>query len=89
LKRVQRRRDISSQCTHLRSVVLVGDRARAVVELEIAERREGAIACLEQIQPASLPVVELLEYVRLGLWLAKEWKGDGDHAGDGKRCSEQ
>ena len=82
------RRDVAAEHADLRAVVLVGDRARAVVELELLEGRERAVARLEQLEPTDLVLVEFVERVRLRLGLAEERERDHDDAGHGERRSE-
>src|SRR5918995_6366513 len=87
-ERLQRRGNVASQWADLRPVVLVGDRPGPVLELELLERRERAVARLEQVEPPALVLVELVEDVRLRFGLPDERERDGDHTHDGERRSE-
>jgi len=88
LEVLQRGRDVAAKHADLPAVVLVGDRSCAVVELEIPERSERAIARLEQLEPMPLLLVQVVERVRLGLRLSQEWERDHDDAGDRERRGE-
>ncbi len=88
LELLKRRGDVASERADLRTVVLVGDRAGPVVELELLERSERAVAGLEQLEPTLLGVVEVVERVGLGLRLAEERHRDRDDACDCERRSE-
>ena len=88
-QRLERRRHVPAKRADLCAVVLVGDGAGAVVELELLQRRERAVALLEQREPPPLVVVELVERVRLGLGLPQEGKRDRDDARHGERGTEQ
>ena len=57
-KRLERRSDVAAKRADLRAVVLVGDRSRAMVELELPQRGERTVALLEQLEPPSLVLVE-------------------------------
>ena len=63
-------RHVSAERSDLGTVVLVGDRAGAVLELELLERGERAIALLEQLEPSPLVLVEVVERVGLRLGLS-------------------
>ncbi len=60
-----------------------------MLELELLQRSQRAIALFQQLQPTPLVVIELVEDVGLGLRLAKERKRDHDDTRDGQRRSEQ
>ena len=59
-QRLERRRDLATQRADLRAVILVGDRAGAMVELELLERRERTVARFEQLEPTLLVLVEIV-----------------------------
>ena len=88
LQRLKRAGDLAAENADLRAVILVGDRSRAVVELELPEGCERTIACLEQLEPTDLVLVEIVERVGLGLGLTQERECDHDDAGHGERRSE-
>src|SRR5262249_61586714 len=66
-----------------RAVVVVADLARAVVELELLERGEGAIALVEEREPLLLLGRRRIEPVVDGTWLAQERKRDEHDRHDG------
>jgi len=88
LERLQSRRDVAPENADLRAVVLVRHGPGAMVELELLERRERAIALLEQLEMTELALAKVVERVGLGLGLAQERERNHDDAGDGERRGE-
>jgi hypothetical protein len=66
------------------AVVLVRNLARAVVELELLERRKRAIALLGQRKPPLFELVGPGEHVVLGPGLTQKGQGDQPDASDGE-----
>ena len=71
-----------------RTVVLVRDFARAMVELELLQRREGTVPRLRQLQPAAIDLVRLVQDVAVGLRLSEVGQRDQDDAGRGEERAE-
>ena len=65
-QRLERRSHVPAKRADLCAIVLVRDGSGAMVELELLQRCERAVALLEQLEPASLVVVELVERVDSG-----------------------
>ena len=84
-ERPQKLSRAAPQRADLRAVVLVGDLAGAVVELELLQRREGAIAFFLEHDSLLLPRPRLLEAVAVGSRLAQKRPGHEQHAGDSEQ----
>ena len=84
-ERLQRRGHVAAKRPELRPVVLVRHGARPVLELELLERSERPISLFEELQPVPFRVIQIIEYVRLGLRFANERKSDGDDTRDRER----
>ena len=80
LERAQRLGRLASQRPHERAVVLVRDLPGAVVELELLERPERAVAALGQLEPPPVDLVRLVEHVAAGIGLAQIGQRDDEHA---------
>lgn len=88
LERQQSPRRLSPQWADEGAIVLVGHRPRAVVELELLQRRERTIPLLEELQPSTLRLVDLVQRVGVGLGLPEERESDEEHTDDRERRGE-
>src|SRR5262245_36483541 len=88
VERAQRLGRLPAERADERAVVLVRGRARAVVELEFLQRRERAVALLEQREPPYLGLVADVQLVALRLRVAEEGPCDVEDARRGERDAE-
>jgi hypothetical protein len=84
VERAQRLRRALPQRPDELAVVGVGDLAGAVVELELLQRGERAIALFRQLEPSLLELVRRREPVLARLRLAQERQRDEHDACDGE-----
>ena len=89
LERTPRVRDTAAERPHERSVVLVGELPRAVVELQLSERILRAISLFDQRETAQLEAVRLGEAVNRRVGLAQERRRHVDDDGERELGSEQ
>ena len=91
VERLQRVGGAASQRTDERAVVLVGHLARAVVELELLQRGERAVALLDELEPPSLQHVGLVDSIVLGRRARppQERPRNEEHARDGEQGAEE
>ena len=73
----------------LRAVVVVRDLARAMVELELLQRRECAIALLGDGEPPLLEIVRRLQPIVSYGRLTEERQRDDDRTRDRKRRADE
>src|SRR5262245_55070724 len=81
-QRPQSLSDPQPQRANQLAVVLVGDLAGAVVELELLERRQCAVAVLGDLERALLQRAGLVQPVLRRIGLAEERKRDEQHAAE-------
>ena len=80
LERAQRLRGADAQRAHEPAVVLVGDLAGPVVELQLLERGERAVPLLGKREPPLLELVWLQKTIVSGTRLPQERQGNEQHA---------
>src|SRR5207245_3376952 len=84
LERTQRLGGASAQRADELAVILVGDLPGAVVELELLERGECAVAFLRELERAAFERPELDDPIVVGHGFAKKRTRDEEHAGEGQ-----
>jgi hypothetical protein len=80
VERAQRLGGTTSKWADEPPVVVVGDLAGPVVELELLERSQRAVTLLGQSEPALLELVRLQKSIVAGARLTQEGQGDEQHA---------
>jgi len=80
VERAQRLGGTTSKRTDKPPVVVVGDLARPMVELELLQRSQRAVTLLGERKPSLLELVRLQKAIVAGARLAQERQGDEHHA---------
>lgn len=88
LERSQRLGRLPSKRADEAAVVLVRDLADAMIELELLEGGEGAVARLSELEAAPVELVRLLEDVPIGPRLSQVGQCDEDHTSRGEQRPE-
>jgi hypothetical protein len=80
VERAQRLGGTTSKRTDKPPVVVVGDLAGPVVELELLERSQRAVTLLGEREPSLFELVRLQKTIVAGARLTQERQGDEHHA---------
>jgi len=88
VERAQRVRGTTPQRADELPVVVVRDLSRAVIELELFERRERLVSLLGEREPPLLELIRRRQTVVARAGLAEEGQCHGDDADDGEHGSD-